>query len=68
MTTEVDRLQAEKMRIPCFVACPNIVDHSDGPSLANPKSRARISKNFMRAGASSLDWSSAVKNPIKVSR
>lgn len=45
--------------LPCYVAAPNVVDHDPGPSIANPKSRIRVSQNFLRIGARHLDWQSA---------
>ncbi len=47
---------AKAHKYSCYVTVPNIVDHDPGPSIANPKSRPRVSANFMRVGAARLDW------------
>lgn len=53
-------------KIPAYVTVPNIVDHDPGPSIANPSSRARVSKNFLKSGAAQLDWSANLKAiPVK---
>lgn len=55
--------------VPCFVAVPNIVDHLDGASLANPKTRSvRKSKNFLSQGAAELDWTPRPGGQIRVRR
>lgn len=55
--------------MPCYVAVPNIVDHTDGPSLANPKTRlARKSKNFLSSGGAALDWSVRPGSTVRVRR